>query len=530
MQTATTKGELEQQITDFERFNTIKDQAFSAINTATEDRVKYQEKRATGMRKIGQIAQNFLNHFSDFVRAYSGIVELLKGAGQVYGAVAYETLSVFLIVVVNKNGNDTKISNLLEELRESFPQLDNWVDIYPFPSIKTSVAKVYKQVIDFARDASLYFTRFSVRLRRSIGRPPSMGIDITVRMMHRALAAVNKEATIELHRRNQNIQRTAEESNTYIKDLKREQNRLLEINEQIKAEFQAYKQGVEEKERLEDVQRLEFFKATTKVPFSYSETDRKACKESLDRAFKPTSSSPRSPSSRYIHMSPELLNTSEEYRKWQSITQSCLLVLSGRTVIEGRNSHGLTHSWLSPATIHVAEEAAIDGKKVAYYCFHPDNRADIDPKKDFLSTLICQILEWKPSILRRKNQHFLSVVSSKEWGDRETHKTALAVRFSLLREVLVEMKDLGSITMVLDRIELCNWKLLVLMHALVGFVASLTVDDCCVVKIMVVLDTAKEYWDAESLEEKDADRVMLYQRWDQEQMSPLEMQKRFYSY
>ena len=36
--------------------------------------------------------------FADFVKAYSGIVELLKGAGGVYGSVAYEILSILLIV------------------------------------------------------------------------------------------------------------------------------------------------------------------------------------------------------------------------------------------------------------------------------------------------------------------------------------------------------------------------------------------------------------------------------------------------
>jgi hypothetical protein len=64
-------------------------------------------------------------------------------------------------VVVNKSGNDKKITGLLRELRKSFPELDEWTDIYPTPSMRECVAEVYKEVINFARDASIYFTKFT---------------------------------------------------------------------------------------------------------------------------------------------------------------------------------------------------------------------------------------------------------------------------------------------------------------------------------------------------------------------------------
>jgi len=63
--------------------------------------------------------------------------------------------------VVNKSGNDNSIASLLKEMRKSFPQLDEWTNIYPTKSMKELVAEVYKEVITFARDASIYFTRFS---------------------------------------------------------------------------------------------------------------------------------------------------------------------------------------------------------------------------------------------------------------------------------------------------------------------------------------------------------------------------------
>lgn len=50
------------------------------------------------MKKAGRVTQNFFTAFSDFLAAYSGIVEIVKGAGQQYGEAAYEALSLFLIV------------------------------------------------------------------------------------------------------------------------------------------------------------------------------------------------------------------------------------------------------------------------------------------------------------------------------------------------------------------------------------------------------------------------------------------------
>lgn len=62
---------------------------------------------------------------------------------------------------MNKSQNDSKIASLLYDLRKSFPRLDDWTSIYPTPTMKTLVTEVYKQIIDFARHASVYFTRFT---------------------------------------------------------------------------------------------------------------------------------------------------------------------------------------------------------------------------------------------------------------------------------------------------------------------------------------------------------------------------------
>lgn len=52
--------------------------------------------------KTSKHVQNFTTRFSQFLESYSGIVEVLKGADQQYGGVAYGTLSVFLVVRSNQ--------------------------------------------------------------------------------------------------------------------------------------------------------------------------------------------------------------------------------------------------------------------------------------------------------------------------------------------------------------------------------------------------------------------------------------------
>lgn len=221
-------------------------------------------------------------------------------------------------------------------------------------------------------------------------------------------------------------------------------------------------------------------------------------------------------------MSPELLSTSEAYQKWRDSAQSSLLLLSGRTASEGRNSRGDTHSWLSPTTTYVAEEMREQGQPVAYYCCHPDIRAETHPGKDIISTVIYQMLEWKPDILRRRYQQFRSMVQSQEWQNREDESASMEVMFRLVREILHEIKDLGTIFVVLDRVDLCSWKLHHVLKALV----ALVLDESLHLKIMA---TARDYWDIEGVEETAPGRVVVQQDWDQRQLTAQELRRGFHS-
>lgn len=65
---------------------------------------------------------------------------------------------------MHKTENDEKIADALAELTLSFPRLNLMTDIYPEESVEMLVAEVYKEVIEFAREAAEYFSRSTGRL------------------------------------------------------------------------------------------------------------------------------------------------------------------------------------------------------------------------------------------------------------------------------------------------------------------------------------------------------------------------------
>ncbi len=67
------------------------------LNEATGRRDKHAGNQRS-IVKVGKATQTFASNFSGFLQAYSGIIEIMKGADQQYGGIAYSALSLLLIV------------------------------------------------------------------------------------------------------------------------------------------------------------------------------------------------------------------------------------------------------------------------------------------------------------------------------------------------------------------------------------------------------------------------------------------------
>jgi hypothetical protein len=239
-----------------------------------------------------------------------------------------------------------------------------------------------------------------------------------------------------------------------------------------------------------------------------------------------TSYSPHIPATAYGQMNRGLLQSCPSYQSWIASTESCLLFLSGGTALEGRRLKGLTHCWLSPAAIYIAEDLGREERNFAFYSCHPELDSKSVPTKQIISSIIMQILKWKPHILRKKAVQFHSAVLSNAWRDASNEKIMVSSMIRLLNDLLAAVKDLGTTFIVIDRLDQCESQLRVVMDALVRLVG----DVACNVKLAVIAETSygRGDWHPEYLLEDEYafERVFRRNEWNQGRMTHQEMSRR----
>ena len=82
------------QTADLESLNRVLSQGLDEAM----DRRKIHATSQQTVGKVGKATLTFAYNFSSFLQAYSGIVEIMQGADQQYGGIAYSALSLLLIV------------------------------------------------------------------------------------------------------------------------------------------------------------------------------------------------------------------------------------------------------------------------------------------------------------------------------------------------------------------------------------------------------------------------------------------------
>lgn len=95
---AETEDELQQQIEDITCWDRIRGSAFKSLDEASKAQETYQDQRIQGRKRLGRGVQEFASGLSQFLGAYSSILDIVKGAGGPYGEIGYQTLSILLIV------------------------------------------------------------------------------------------------------------------------------------------------------------------------------------------------------------------------------------------------------------------------------------------------------------------------------------------------------------------------------------------------------------------------------------------------
>lgn len=229
--------------------------------------------------------------------------------------------------------------------------------------------------------------------------------------------------------------------------------------------------------------------------------------------------SPQVPYTAYLQLHEAYFRERLEYQQWLDHPQSSLLFLSGSTHPEGRKFKGYTHCWLSPAAIYIAEGLTRQGCKVAYFSCHPDLQSTYLPGDTVLSSIITQILEWRPEILRDKGAQFQQTFASSH------HRTKEHMLADLLGEVLWEFRDLGTVYIVIDRLDCCQSKIDNIGNELARLITVLGPVEFRV-KVAIVAETSggQGNWHWAYLPEVEyaTDRLFIVQDWNQRRLTPSE--------
>ncbi|KAL8919901.1 MAG: hypothetical protein Q9172_004749 [Xanthocarpia lactea] len=447
-------------------------QAGQALRASGNALAQWDEKHQHGSRKAGRRTQEFATNFAGFVKVYGAFFDVARQAGGPYSEVAYGTLSLFFM-------NDDKFVNTLDELQKSFPRIEMAEELYSQASVREKVSKVYGQVILFAREATKYFdAKPLVRIMKAFTSPAPLAVDKVVQDLHRCLAEVNAEMGFLLHGRvlhisNQNddlrklsndIKKQNEELKAEVKGLRAQNDHVINQNEELKAEgkgLRAQLASMEEAKAIEmartDDENLDSLcRVLGGDPEEHRDPNLR--RRTLESAFPEALGNldiTRDWSASFHQMTAELLESNTAYQDWLKSSASSLLVFEGATAPEGEARQSSSSScWLSPAVVHVHHRFQSEGKSIAFYTCQPDYREKKTTSRLVISSLVCQMLRWKPQVLRNKDKELTAIVKSENWNSEDA-RIAIARQFELLDTVLKLLPADEEIILILDRLDLC---------------------------------------------------------------------------
>ena len=330
-----------------------------------------------------------------------------------------------------------------------------------------------------------------MRILKAIVSPAALAVDKAIEELHHSLAEVNAEIGILLHKRVRDISLQNEDLHEKIlaislqyKDLKSE---LKIVRGQLtNTEEREAKELVEQ-----DNENLRNFSSVLgNRPGKHGNLQ--LCEETLQEAF-PEAFEARSDyqdwSSGYDQMTWKLLQSNTAYQSWADCPNSSLLVFAGSTKEESRESQS-SLCWLSPAAVHVFKHNVQQRNSIAFHSCRPDLREDSSSSRLIVSSLLHQLLAWKPDVLRHNFQEFNTIVTSDAWNSTNM-RIALRCHFDLLEKVIDHLSGEKERTVILDRLDLCRGFKNQILKAL----QSLTRHKFRQLKIIVVMGRIPEDYD-----------------------------------
>lgn len=442
-----------------------------ALRNAQEKFSQWRLARRSGTgRKIATGLQGFLVTFSDFLESFSGIVEIVKGADQQYGGLAYGTLSVLLTVAVRKNQREGAIEDALEELTYAFPRLRILKDLQPSERLQELVADVFCLVLKFARETATYFSSKSVRRVKEALKPEKQKMK-TMSRIRKQLHQVKEESDSLLLQHICDMRQEMEEMNVSVRS--------------IKSVTSAHRNSA-------DVEYLSGIRTSLGVRIGASNLDLEKYKALLSRAFNNRRATIRKPCETTFGS----LAEEPVFTEWLQKEESQLLLAGGQNWHK-HNTRDL--NWLSEGSVLLAEHLLNQHDEhhgVAWFLCQTDWTMTSRRKhtmQDLISSLTYQIVGMHPDKLRGYRDQIQRAATSNEWRS-EDEEVALNAFATLLLGMLRQFDHRFMLSIVIDRLDQCRWSDpdevgWNMRFAIEGFLEVVEKADCRV-KIMVVVDAS----------------------------------------
>ncbi|KAL8719984.1 MAG: hypothetical protein Q9181_007983 [Wetmoreana brouardii] len=356
----------------------------SAVDEAQQQKTRLHERRLARpcFAKSSVALQEFMSTISQFMKAYSGLNEVAKGVDSQYGGLVTGALSVLVQIGENKEGRESAITDIFDELTKSWigdaGRLSLYSEAYPTSlRMEDFIADVYLGIAELAVDSAEYYSRPPyVRFWQAIRRPPKLGIDRKADEIKKAIHEVVSEGNALLNRTNAQQNKVLEE------------NRAQQRHDQIAHMARELDISLE----LADPGRMIA-----------------QCKALHANAFEKAVR--RKGTKQLQQISLGVLKDLHLYNPSGKPTESSVLVLTGLNYDLYETGRDLC--WLSPVTTEIAElyQKGQGSESMSKVLFHSPCRDQAsrrstkkEPFNDCLSRFIIQILRWDDKYFSQNRQ------------------------------------------------------------------------------------------------------------------------------
>lgn len=412
---------------------------------------------------------------------------MVKAADQQYGGLAYGTLSILLSVYVHKSQREEALLEGFEELKHAFPRLKTLVDVRldttvgvcaSFQQLENLIAEVFVSIIMFAREATEYYSSQARRLKDTL--LPGKTKAKTLANVRKQLSEVHKECEVLMLVQITSLQKSLSEMSV---ELRATHDGVVRTESHV-----MHHKNSEDMSYLSALRRLLDAKETS------DSTDVVLYRDRLKIAFSGLRS-------KYAHpkgMSMELFKGDADFASWWDSLKSCMFIAGGTNWQQDSSSGPF--SWLSMGAVLTIQELQQNRKNVAFFFAYPtwsvrSNSRKRSSPRDMMASLLYQIAKMDHDLLRSKLHEIETTMLSALWNEEDNEPLMESIH-NLLVDVFSAFAPEDEITIVVDRLDKCNWnndndrrpwsRLKRMVECLVRVVA----ESRCQVKILLTVDTS----------------------------------------